>query len=509
MKRLLIIVVAVTIVLVVVAAGALYWFLSGDGIRRAIEEQATAWLGQPVHIASARAQLYPRVGIELSDVRLGEPARISLQTVAISAPLRPLLSRRIEDAEITLAKSRIDLPLPFAIPTGAGGNGTGNTRSGSGGIQLVSIRAISLRDMTITSRGRQVTASAESSLAGSTLTLQRFTATSGRTSLEATGTVQLEPVVDARLTIKANQLDVDELLALSSAFTPSLPAASAPAAGASAPKPPSAASGAEPHVNARITAASARTGDLEVQDFAATIDSKGQRVSLTPLTFRLFGGTYDGAITATLGDTMAATIRSKITDLDVAKLAAYGGAADTVTGRLSGSGTFTGQGKDVESALAHARGNGSAVMTKGAIQHLDLVRTVVVFFGRKASDAPAASNSYERIDLTFSLANQVARADSFALQSQDFDLTGAGTLSLATKALDGKFNVTLSEKLSAQAGTDLARYTREGNRVVLPTQVGGSLDHPRVTIDAKAALQRGIRNEVDRRLKGILGGLVK
>src|SRR3569832_1142205 len=114
MKRVLIIGFTLIIVLVAGAAGFLYWFLSGDGIRRALEQQATAWLGLLVHIASARAQLYPRAGIQLTDVRLGEPARVTLQNVAISAPLRPLLSRRIEDAELTLAKSRIDLPLPFA-----------------------------------------------------------------------------------------------------------------------------------------------------------------------------------------------------------------------------------------------------------------------------------------------------------------------------------------------------------------------------------------------------------
>jgi uncharacterized protein involved in outer membrane biogenesis len=453
-----------------------------------------------VHIASAHAQLFPRVGIELSDVRLGNPVRVTLQSVAISAPLRPLLNRRIEDAELTLAKSRIDLPLPFAIPTSSGA-GAGTTKDTGGGIQLVSIRAISLRDITITSRGRQVTASAESSLVGTRLTLQKFTASSGRTALEASGVVELEPGVDANLTVTANRLDVDELLALASAFTPP---ASPASSRATATRP-----AVDPHVRAKITAASARTGDLEVQDFAATIDSKGQQVSLNPLSFRLFGGKYDGSIAATLGNTMAATIRSRITDLDVAKLAAYGGAANTVSGHLSGSGTFTGQGVDVASALAHARGNGSAVMTKGAIQRLNLVRTVVLFLGRPAPDAGEGSDNYDRIDLGFSLANQTVRAESFALQSADFDLTGGGTLSLATKAMDGRFNLTLSEKLSAQAGTDLIRYTHEGNRVILPTTLAGSLDHPRVNIDAKAALQRGIRNETERRLKGLLDGLIK
>ena len=61
---------------------------------------------------------------------------------------------------------------------------------------------------------------------------------------------------------------------------------------------------------------------------------------------------------------------------------------------------------------------------------------------------------------------------------------------------------------SPQAGTDLARFTREGNRLLLPAVISGTLDAPHVTIDAGAAVRRGLRNEVQRRLKGILGTLV-
>ena len=500
MKRVLLIGAAVIIVLVVGAAGALYWFLSGDGIRRTLERQASAWLGQPVQIASARAQFFPRIGLELSDVRAGNPARLTLQSVSISAPLRPLLQRRIEDAVITLSDSRIELPLPFSIPTTAGDSATPADTSG-GGIQLLSIRAITLRDITIASRGREVTVSADSSLSGTRLNLQRFTATSGKTALEATGTAELEPAIDANLTVKANRLDLDELLALANAFSP--PPARATSAGSKAPSTQPA------RIVARITAATARTGDLEVRDLAATVESRGQHVSLSPLTFTLFGGSYDGSIVATQGRTLSANIRSRITNLDVAQLAAYGGAADTVTGRLSGTGTFSGQGADVQAALANARGSATATMTEGEIRRLDLVRTVVVFFGRPASDAPRASDRYDRVDLRFSLANQIARADTFALRSPDFDLTGGGTLSLATKGLDGRFNMVLSQMLTQQAGTDLVRYTREGDRVVLPAVLGGTLERPRVTIDAKAAVTRGLRNETERRLKGLLDGLFK
>ena len=84
------------------------------------------------------------------------------------------------------------------------------------------------------------------------------------------------------------------------------------------------------------------------------------------------------------------------------------------------------------------------------------------------------------------------------------DLVGSGTLSTATKALAGRFDISLSEALSAQAGNDLVRFTREGNRVVLPANLAGTLESPRVTIDAAAAMKRGLRNEVGQRLKGLL-----
>ena len=91
------------------------------------------------------------------------------------------------------------------------------------------------------------------------------------------------------------------------------------------------------------------------------------------------------------------------------------------------------------------------------------------------------------------------------MRSRDADIVGSGTLDVDSQALDGRLDLSLSEELSKQAGTDLVRFTREGNRVVLPARLGGTIASPRVTIDAAAAAKRGLRNEVQRRLKGILG----
>jgi hypothetical protein len=225
---------------------------------------------------------------------------------------------------------------------------------------------------------------------------------------------------------------------------------------------------------------------------------------MSPLTFQLFGGRYQGSLTARLGNALTATLRSRLTDLDVAQLAEFGNAKDTMTGTLSGAGTFTGSGRDFAAVLAGARGDGTAKIANGTIRRLGLVRTIVVFFGKPAADAPGASDTFDSIDLKFALQNQIFRADALSLHSRDVDLVGSGTLATATKALAGKFDISLSEALSGQAGNDLQRFTREGNRVVLPANIAGTLESPRVTIDAAAAVKRGLRNEVEGRLKGFL-----
>lgn len=499
LRRLVLIIGLVVVAIGMVAGGFLYWLLAGDGVRLALERQASNWLGVPVHIGVARAQLFPQPGLHLERVDVGDPVRLTLGTVDLSSDGQALLSRRIENASVVVASSRITMPLPFAIPSKASRPGGPAPTAGSAGgtnttepIQLVSIRSISLRDIVLNSRGRELTVSAESSLSGSRLVLRSFSARTGGTSLDAQGEVDLRPRVDARLQVKANRLDVDELIALAGAF--------APPAGRSG----SEAAGPPPRIAARVSAETASAGGFTVRQFATELEADGPRLSLSPLTFQLFGGRYQGALSATLRDTISATLRSKLLDIDVAKLAEFGNSPGTISGTLTGGGTFSGSGPDVATILAAARGDGTASITNGSIRHLDLVRTVILFFGRPAPDAGAASDAFQRLDATFSLANRIVTAQALSLHSDDADVVGSGTLALDSKALSGRADLSLSEALSAQAGRDLARYTREGNRIVLPATIGGTLSAPRISIDAAAAVQRGLRNEIQRRLGDLL-----
>jgi|SRR5688572_43033 len=497
MRKLLLFLVIAVVVVALSATVFVYWFFSGDGLRRAIEQQATGWLGQPVTIGGARAGIFPRTAIHLSDIRIGQPVRVTLAEVDVSTDFRELLSRRVQDAAITIANSRIEMPLPFTIPAGSDAGTPASTSGGESrsAVEIVSIRTIALDDIVVVSRGKDVRVSAESSLAGNRLTIRRFEARSGTTTLDAEGEVDLAPSVEARLKARANKLDVDELLALADAFTPPQPG-----------NPTAAAQSAPMKIAARVSAETATAGGVEVRQFATDLEVNGDRVVLSPLTFQLFGGRYQGAVNAQLGKGLSLTIKSRLLDINVAQLAAFGGSPDTISGTLTGAGTFSGSGPDVAGVLKSARGNGTATIVDGAMRRLDLVRTVVLFFGRPAPDTAEGTDQFERMDASFSLANQILRAEPFAMRSRDMDIVGSVTLKLDTQALDGALDLSLSEELSKQAGTDLIRFTREGNRVVLPGRISGTMAAPRLTIDAAAAAKRGLRNEMQRRLKGFLEG---
>ena len=489
-RRLILATVAAVAVLVVVAAGAAYWFFARDGFRRALEAQATAWSGQPVRIGAARAQFLPRLAIQLEEIRVGDPVQLALEDVELAADIRPLFAGRLENADVRVSDSRIDMPLPFGLPQP---DEAGADTSGAP-VRIVSIRSIALRNVRLRSRDREIVVSADSSLDDTTLSLRRFTADAGGTTLAVEGVVALSPRVDAQLRATANRLDLDELIALAAAFAPE------PAVRPATPGP-------APRIAAAISAEQATAGTVQMRQFTTELGLDGESMVLNRLRFEMFGGRYEGAITARLGTRLSATLDSQITDLDVAQLAAFGGAPDTITGRLSGAGKFTGAGADVAELLRGARGDGTAAIVDGSIRRLQLVRTVVLFFGRPAPDAQKGTDRFDRLDTEFSLANRVLRAQAFSLRSSDADIVGAGSLNMETEALDGRADLVLSEALSAQAGTDLYRYTREGNRVVLPASVGGTLPTPRLTIDAAAAAKRGLRNEIERRLKGLFEGV--
>lgn len=146
-------------------------------------------------------------------------------------------------------------------------------------------------------------------------------------------------------------------------------------------------------------------------------------------------------------------------------------------------------------SLATTRGTAELAIEDGTLPGLDLVRPVITACGTSGRVA-AGGNAFSRLSATLALADGVLVSDDLALDSDDVDLRGQGTVRLSDLRVDLTADLVVSEALSAEAGRNLRRYAREGDRTVR-----GPLAKPTVFVDVGAALKRATRNALEHELK--------
>jgi AsmA protein len=459
----------------VVVVATISWLAASDSFRRVVERRASVWADAPVRIGAASAVFLPHPSLRLMNVRVGEPTHTTLGVVQVAVPFRALLAGRVEDAELTVFDSRLNWPL--AVPPATSGP--------------VSVRSVFLRDVTVTGGDRAVRLSADLSLEGARVVIDALTATAGGNTLDASGTIDLAPRIDAAIAVRADTLDMDDLLVLGARFT------------SASIEPPG--SMGQVRVSTTVSSTRATLAGVEIGRLEATMTVENGRLTIDPLTFDMFGGRYLGSVELPLVEGSELYLRGRVANLDVARLSEFGGAPGAITGRLFGSGGFAARGADIATLLGSARGVGEVVVSDGSLARLDLVRRAMQFLGNAADDAgPDGEEDFDEITATFALVDRTLRSDDLLVRSPHVDAFARGTLGLTNRDLRATVDLVLSEALSARADGTALRYARAANRLALPVRIGGTFGQPTFGIDAGAVLSRGIRTVIERRLENLL-----
>lgn len=518
MKRLIIVCLALLAVVSVALAWLARSVLTGENVRAALAAQASAALGQPVTIGGLDASIYPRVTMDLADVGIG--SQIHLESVRMGVALGALLSRRIEDATVSVDGARITLPLPTFAVGGQAAAGT-PAEDPSMPVEIVSIREVVLRDVEVVRGDRRLGGDIELVPNGAGVDLRRVSLAIDDTQIDATGSLTSLAPIEGRINATATAVDFDRMLAFLNDFAGAGTSPEGPRRGSS--------SNAVGTLIVDLTLASATSGNLSLSDVRTTATVTADGVALDPVAFGVFDGRYEGSMRVAVGDRARYGWRGSVSGIDTAALMAFAGSPNSISGRLSGTVSLEGTGLDVERALRTARGDARIDITDGAIRGLALVRTIVLATSGRGGYVASAGSAVEsrgdaaeaerfsRLGVTLAFAAGVVATRDFVMMSTDTDLTGAGTIRLANMAtrLDG--HVRLSKALSAKGGTDLYRYAQEDGRVTLPASVSGPIDGLSVRIDVGEAAKRAIRNRateevnkaIERNLKGGLKGLLK
>jgi uncharacterized protein involved in outer membrane biogenesis len=500
-----------------IGAGVAVWarsVLGRDAVRAELAAQISRAIGQPVTIGSVSASVYPRVTVTLGDVRIGDPVKIRARTLDIGADFRALLSRRIEQARMRLDGARIDLPLPPFSFTNTSDAEPGD--SGRPAVEIVSIDEIVFSDLEVVSGGRTLGGDIEVVPERGGITIRRMTLSADGAAVDVSGRIADVAGPAGELQIAAERLNFDQLLAFFQEFSSGAgvaPSGSQPTGGAAAPTPET--SGLNLQIG--LQADEAAMGAVRVSALGAKLQLRPQHVGLEPLAFGIFGGRYEGALDVDpAGAAPAFRWQAALSGIDVGAVTRFAGQPDTITGTLAARLDLTGQGADATAATRTARGTARVEIANGIVKNLGLVRTIIVATSMRADAAPGGGSRdepFRRLSGTLAIVGMAARSNDLLFESDNLRLTAAGLVRLDGSAVDLKGRVQLSEALTAKAGRDLVRYTRQDGRVTLPVTITGPADRLSVRVEVGDLMQRAIRNrateEVDKAIKKGLGDLLK
>jgi uncharacterized protein involved in outer membrane biogenesis len=481
-----------------------------DNVRRALASQISSAIGQPVSIETISAGIYPRVTIKLGGVTIGQPARIQAQTLRLGTDLRALLSRQIVHATVHLDGARVELPLP---PLGSTTGPAPGGESSEWPVELVSIDEIVLNDVDMVSGGRTLKGDVEAVPHAGGITLRKIELAAEDTQLTGSGEIKDLAGPVGEVAIKADALNFSRLLDFLTAFSrdfrstgPAPTGGQGPPGRTTTPAPRAAAT----DLTVSLAAGRATMGSLVLDKLNGRARVTGQGVTLNPVAFGVFGGSYNGTMTVTPSAVPTFGLNATLSNIDVAALTAFAGTPGTISGRMAGRVQLAGQGAEVSRLMTSARGTARVDIRDGVVKRLGLVKTIVIATSMRAdAKMPAAGGSndeaFSELGATLAIANGTARTSDLRFQSPDVTMSAAGSLRLDGSAIDLRGNVQLSDALSKQAGRDLVRYTQEQGRVTLPATVTGSAQSPAVRVDMGNLFKRALQNKANEELQKALG----
>lgn len=511
-------------VFLVLGLGLFFWVrsvLATSAVQEALASQISRSIGQPVKIAGVSARIYPRIGLTLNGVAIGDASQISVGDLDVGADFGALLSRRIEHATVRMNGARIQLPLP---PLTLGSEAPATTEPADSPVEIVSIDEVVLSGIEIVSGGRTLKGDIDVVPQGSGVQVRTIVLSAEDMSLTATGQITDLAGPRGQLSLNAGALNVDRLLAFFNEFSTGLASPAAPASPAAVSTPANAtpaAAGAGMNLTVDLEAERATVGGLTIDAMRGRIMATDQLATLEPLSFGLFGGHYDGALSVTLGTALPTFHwKAALTGVDVAAAMAYAGSPNTVTGTMQATIDISGTGSDAASAMSSVGGNVTFGIANGIVRNLGLIRSVgaatqLNLAGLKTA-AVGASNTdepFRRLQGSVAIANGVATTNALVFEADDVLLTADGSARLDGRMVDLKGRLQLSEALSAQVNTNVLKVSQEQGRVTLPATITGTLEAPSVRVDITDFTKRALRNTAKEAAPGLikrgLGGLIR
>jgi AsmA protein len=308
-----------------------------------------------------------------------------------------------------------------------------------------------------------------------------------------------------------DQIDFDRYRA------PAAPAAAKPAASASTKAADSSDASLKSLIlDGTIKVGSATVANLRASQFAATVAAKDAVTRIAPIRAQLYGGSYAGEITLDSRATVPAVkMEQTLNNVDMAGLLKDFAKSTRFSGHGNVTTSLTARGLGGDQFLATLNGRATAALNNGAIEGVDLwfeINRAMSLVQQQSLPGGSSSGrtKFDEFKVSADIVNGVATSKDLSIVSQNLRVAGAGTVNLASQALDYKVNATLLKQPTS------GPVTSANTLALVPVNITGSLSSPKVSPDlqgiAKARLQQELdkhRGDLQQKLQDQLKNILK
>ncbi len=482
-------------------------------VRASAEARLSAALGQPVTIGELGFTFAPRPAFTGSGVRVGTgdaqaPPSLRIDSIRVVPRLRSFFSETIRIEDVRLDGFTVSIlrdsngwhaPSAFPAPSNDARSSIAIERVRVAGGRLIVFDA-SDGDVRETSRIEDIRADMLIDAAG--LRMAPLAGRVGASPINGEATADAKSVHLAFNAPSINDADLAALFGLLGAARPTVVRLNESAAASVAVTVDRARSRLTGRGTIRLPVVTVDPLRMERVEAPFTID--GSRMSFAPTTFVLNGGAHRGSVTLALdADPPRWSADSQLEGVDVGAL------LDALAGRdarIDGRGGFRGklQGRVEENFVSGIGGRVRLDIVDGVLHDFPLVATI----NRVLRLAEAAGNDtrFERLSATLDVAQAAVTTGDLAIAAGDLRVEAAGRIGFdGALALRGLAMVS-AERVSAAVASvrELARAKNSRGEIELPLIISGTLDAPRFDIDLEAAIRTGVRDELLRRLRGLI-----
>jgi hypothetical protein len=226
---------------------------------------------------------------------------------------------------------------------------------------------------------------------------------------------------------------------------------------------------------------------------------------MNPVTADLYGGKEAGAVTVDLRPAQPVyTANLKTTKVDANKLlSSVSSLKQTLYGLLSANVNASFSSTTAEAIARSLNGRVAMDLNNGRLMNVDLLHelaTVGKFLGNGIPNAPQGFTNIVQLTGNFDINNGIAQTNNLKAAIDGGTLAAAGTVNLASQALDMRLTAVLNKALSQRVGgTQIGGFmntalANNNGELVMPVLVTGTFQHPQIAPDVQQIAQMKLHN---------------